>query len=49
MRSTYFYRGLPYSVLLDRQGRVIERLFGFGGDAEFTRLHAAIAKEISGP
>src|SRR2546425_12390393 len=25
MRQTYHYRGLPYSVLLDRRGRVIER------------------------
>jgi thiol-disulfide isomerase/thioredoxin len=46
MKQTYHYRGLPYSVLLDRQGRVIERLFGFGGAAEFQRLSTAIAKEI---
>src|SRR6266516_1462742 len=29
MKQTYHYRGLPYSVLLDRRGRVIERIFGF--------------------
>ena len=45
-KALYHYRGLPYSVLLDRHGRVIERIFGFGGDTEFARLRATIAKEI---
>jgi hypothetical protein len=35
-------------VLLDRQGRVVERIFGFGGAAEFRRLRATIAKELGG-
>ena len=48
MKQTYRYRGLPYSLLLDRQGRVIERIFGFGGAAEFQRLSMTIAKEIAG-
>jgi len=46
MKATYHYRGLPYSVVLDKQGRVIERIFGFGGDAEFQHLRQTIAKEI---
>lgn len=49
MRETYHYRGLPYSVLLDRHGRVVERIFGFGGEREFRDLTAAIAKEIAAP
>ncbi|MBI1968077.1 MAG: TlpA family protein disulfide reductase, partial [Gemmatimonadetes bacterium] len=49
MKYRYHYRGLPYSVLLDRRGRIIERIFGFGGSAEFQRLHATIAKEIAAP
>jgi len=49
MKGTYHYRGLPYSVLLDRQGRIIERIFGFGGAAEFRRLRETIAKEIRAP
>jgi hypothetical protein len=36
-------------VLLDRDGRIIERIFGFGGAAEFRRLRETIAKEIRGP
>ncbi len=46
MKAVYHYRGLPYSVLLDQQGRIIERIFGFGGDAEFQHLRQTIAKEI---
>ncbi|HEU5260632.1 MAG TPA: TlpA disulfide reductase family protein [Gemmatimonadales bacterium] len=49
MKETYHYRGLPYSVLLDRDGRVIERIFGFGGAAEFRNLHETIAKEVRAP
>ena len=46
MKGAYHFRGLPYSVLLDRQGRVIERIFGFGGDQEFRHLREMIAREI---
>ena len=46
MKATYHYRGLPYSVLLDKEGRVIERIFGFGGESEFRRLRETIIREI---
>jgi thiol-disulfide isomerase/thioredoxin len=46
MKRQYHYRGLPYSVLLDRRGRVVERYFGFGGPEEFRRLSATIADEL---
>jgi thiol-disulfide isomerase/thioredoxin len=46
MKAIYHYRGLPYSVLLDKQGRIIERVFGFGGETEFQRLRETIAREI---
>jgi thiol-disulfide isomerase/thioredoxin len=49
MKGTYHYRGLPYSVLLDRHGRIVERIFGFGGPEEFRRLRDTIAKEIRAP
>ena len=49
MKQMYHYRGLPYSVLLDRQGRVVERIFGFGGEEEFRNLRATIAKEVGVP
>ena len=46
MKAVYHYRGLPYSVLLDKQGRIIERIFGFGGEAEFQHLRELITREI---
>jgi thiol-disulfide isomerase/thioredoxin len=46
MKAVYHFRGLPYSVLLDRQGRVIERIFGFGGEQEFRHLRDIISREI---
>ena len=49
MRAVYRYRGLPYSVLIDRRGRIVERIFGFGGPHEFAALRATIAKEIAAP
>jgi thiol-disulfide isomerase/thioredoxin len=49
MKEAYHYRGLPYSVLLDRRGRIIERIFGFGGVEEFGRLRETIAKEVAAP
>ena len=49
MKQLYHYRGLPYSVLLDRRGHVIERIFGFGGAEEFTKLHETIANELRAP
>jgi len=49
MKEAYHYRGLPYSVLLDRRGRVIERIFGFGGAEEFRRLRQTIANEVRAP
>jgi hypothetical protein len=49
MKEVYRYRGLPYSVLLDRRGRVVERIFGFGGAREFARLRKSIAKEVAAP
>ena len=49
MKEAYHYRGLPYSVLLDRRGRVIERIFGFGGAEEFRKLRLTIANEVRAP
>jgi len=49
MKGTYHYRGLPYSVLLDRHGLIVQRIFGFGGAAEFSALRETIAKEIGAP
>ncbi len=49
MKERYHYRGLPYSVLIDRRGRVIERIFGFGGPEAFATLRATIANAVRAP
>jgi thiol-disulfide isomerase/thioredoxin len=49
MKQAHHYRGLPYSMLLDRRGLIIERIFGFGGPAEFRRLRETIAREVASP
>ena len=49
MRAVYHYRGLPYSVLLDRHGRIVKRIFGFGSEEEFRALRATIANEVRAP
>jgi thiol-disulfide isomerase/thioredoxin len=49
MKAVYHYRGLPYSVLLDRRGRIVQRLFGFGGSTEFANLRRTIANEVREP
>ena len=49
MKEAYHYRGLPYSILLDTRGRIIERIFGFGGPSEFERLRETIANAIRNP
>jgi hypothetical protein len=31
LRREYGYAGLPYTLVLDRQQRVVKALYGFGG------------------
>lgn len=50
MRARYHYGGLPYSVLLDREGRVIREYYGFGGRQAFDReVAAAVRAELASP
>ena len=42
------YNGLPFTVLLDREGRVLHRYIGFGGRAQFERLRGDIARALIG-
>ena len=46
MQALVGYRGLPYTVLLDREGRIIERYFGFGGPTQFSRLRSRIDEAL---
>ncbi|MEE8520424.1 MAG: TlpA disulfide reductase family protein [Gemmatimonadota bacterium] len=54
MRRVYHYSGLPYSVLLDRDGLVIKEYYGFGGREAFdlhvaARVMAALGIEVDEP
>ena len=43
------YRGLPFTVLLDREGRVIQRYIGFGGPRQFASLRADVLRALRAP
>ncbi len=40
------YRGLPFTVLIDREGRVIKRYIGFGGARQFDALRADVLHAV---
>ncbi len=43
------YRGLPFTALLDREGRVLERYIGFGGERQFESLRADVLRAVRDP
>jgi thiol-disulfide isomerase/thioredoxin len=46
LRATYHYTGLPFTVLLDRQGRVVQRWLGFAGPRQIQAERASIRAEL---
>lgn len=47
MRERYGYQGLPYTLIVDRRGRVARELYGFGGRSEFVnRVIPLIRQEM---
>lgn len=47
MRERYHYPGLPYTVLLDREGRVAQRWFGYSGPEQIGAIRAVIGAELA--
>jgi thiol-disulfide isomerase/thioredoxin len=45
LRRSHEYRGLPYTVILDRRHRVIRSFYGFGGSLDAVR--AVVLNELS--
>lgn len=45
LRDTYGYRGLPYTVVLDGQGRVAAAFYGFGDSID--PIEAAVRRELN--
>lgn len=46
-RSVFGYLGLPYSLLLDRQGRVVHRWIGYAGDGQILEMERLIRAELA--
>ena len=46
LREKYHYIGLPFTVLLDRDGRVVERWIGFAGEAQMQAIRSIITAEL---
>jgi thiol-disulfide isomerase/thioredoxin len=47
MRGRYHYFGLPFTVLVDRDGRVVERWAGYGGETQIEVLRTLIRAEVA--
>ncbi|MGQ0562718.1 MAG: redoxin domain-containing protein [Gemmatimonadota bacterium] len=47
LKGSYGYRGLPYTVVLDRELRVLKSIYGFGGD--LGAIREAVSAELSRP
>jgi hypothetical protein len=46
LKAMYHYTGLPFTVLLDRQGRVVQRWLGFAGPRQIQAVRALIRAEL---
>jgi thiol-disulfide isomerase/thioredoxin len=47
LRGKYHYVGLPFTVLLDRQGRVVTRWIGYAGDEQLQGIRSIITAELN--
>jgi hypothetical protein len=49
LKASYHYRGLPFTLLLDREGRIVQRWIGYQGhdqmDAISTVIHAELGRD----
>jgi thiol-disulfide isomerase/thioredoxin len=46
LRQRYHYLGLPFTVLLDRDGNIVYRWTGFAGDEQIEGIRAVIRAEL---
>lgn len=47
LRRTFHYVGLPFTVLVDREGRVAERWVGFAGPSQIAAIAGLVAAELA--
>lgn len=46
LRSTYHYMGLPFTVLADRAGKVVQRWIGFAGEDQIHAIRSVVNAEL---
>ena len=46
LRQRYHYYGLPLTVLVDREGRTVQRWIGFAGEEQIAGIRAVIKAEL---
>lgn len=46
MTRAFHAPGLPYTVLLDREGKIVQRWVGYSGVDQATQIRAAIQLEL---
>ena len=47
LRRQYHYVGLPFTVLLDRQGRVVSRWIGYAGAEQLQGIRSIVTAELN--
>jgi hypothetical protein len=45
-QRSFRYFGLPYTLIVDGRGRIVEEIYGFGSDASWRRLTRALEREM---
>jgi thiol-disulfide isomerase/thioredoxin len=47
LRQQYHYLGLPLTLLLDREGRIVRRWIGFAGEEQVAEIRAIVEAELA--
>ncbi len=47
LKTKYFYRGLPFTVLVDREGKVVQRWMGYAGEEQMDAIRTVIDAELA--
>jgi hypothetical protein len=47
MQERFHYLGLPYTVVLDRDGRIVQRWYGYAGPEQIDAIRSVIAAELA--
>jgi thiol-disulfide isomerase/thioredoxin len=47
LKERFRYIGLPFTVLLDREGRVVQKWTGYGGEMQMDAIRAAAVAELA--